>query len=432
MLSDPTTTAGGRGTGAANAHYRGRVTAPVPRPRPSTVRKLERSISPLASRAMAGIEADLPWYQAMGAQERSWLGLVAQAGIAAFVAWFRSPPDSRDRAVADVFATAPRELVRSVTLAQTVEVVRRIVEVVEAAVDTIVDESEVPLVREAVLRYSREVAFSAAQLYAEAAEQRGAWDARLEALLVDALLRGENSDAVRSRSAALGWAQVDRVVAIAGHPPDGDSEAVVEAVRRAAHAAAADVLTGVQSDRLVVVLGSTRDLAAAVAGVSGQFGAGPVVIGPEVGDLVSATASAGAALAGLAAAPGWPDAPRPVHAVDLLPERALTGDPAARGQLLSGLYRPLVAAGAPILETVAAFLENGGSVEATARLLFVHPNTVRYRLRRVADITGYSPTEARDSYTLRMAITLGRLAEAAAAGAEDAPAGAPGGGGTEL
>jgi DNA-binding PucR family transcriptional regulator len=392
------------------------MASPEPRPRPSTVRKLERSISPLAAKALAGIEADLPWYQTMGAQERSWLGLVAQAGIAAFVAWYRSAPEARDRAVADVFATAPRELVRSVTLAQTVDVVRRIVEVVEAEVDAIVDEAEAPRVREAVLRYSREVAFSAALLYAEAAEQRGAWDARLEALLVDALLRGE-SDAVRSRAAALGWAQLDRVLAIAGHPPAGNSEAVVDAVRRAAHGSGADVLTGVQSDRLVVVLGSTSELGPATGAVAAQFGPGAVVIGPEVPDLVSATSSAAAALAGLAAAPGWPDAPRPVHSVDLLPERALIGDAAARAQLLSGLYSPLAGAGATILETVAAFLENGGSVEATARLLFVHPNTVRYRLRRVADVTGYSPTEARDSYTLRVAITLGRLADAEPAAA---------------
>ena len=44
--------------------------------------------------------------------------------------------------------------------------------------------------REAVLRFSREVAFAAARVYARAAESRGAWDARLQALLVDALLRG--------------------------------------------------------------------------------------------------------------------------------------------------------------------------------------------------------------------------------------------------
>jgi DNA-binding PucR family transcriptional regulator len=382
-------------------------------PRPATVRRLERAIGPLAKKVVADLDRDLPWYRAMSAQERSWLGLVAQAGIAAFVAWYRSP-DSRAGTTAEVFGTAPRELVRSVSLGQTVELVRRIVELVESQVEDIVDPADVPAVRESVLRYSREIAFAAAGLYAHAAEERGAWDARLESLVVDALLRADGAEAVRSRAAALGWTDTDQVVVVAGHPPDGDSESVVEAVRRAAHSAGADVLTGVQSDRLVVVLGlrgKRADLEGAVAAVTGQYGPGPVVVGATVPDLVSATSSAGAALAGLAAAPGWPDAPRPVPAVELLPERALSGDPTAAEQLCRELYAPLVAAGPPILETVAAFLENGGSVETTARLLFIHPNTVRYRLRRVTDVTGYSPTEARDSYTLRVALTLGRLAD---------------------
>ncbi len=59
--------------------------------------------------------------------------------------------------------------------------------------------------REAILRYSREIAFSAAEVYARAAETRGAWDARLEALVVDALVRGEVDDDLPSRAAALGW-----------------------------------------------------------------------------------------------------------------------------------------------------------------------------------------------------------------------------------
>lgn len=381
-------------------------------PRPATVRQLERAIGPLAKKVIADLERDLSWYRAMSAQERSWLGLVAQAGIAAFVAWYRSP-QVRAGTTAEVFGTAPRELVRSVSLGQTVELVRRIVEAVESQVEDIVEPGEVAAVRESVLRYSREIAFAAAQLYANAAEERGAWDARLEALVVDALLRGDSQDVVRSRAAALGWADTDKVVVLAGHPPAGDTEAVVAAVRRAARAVGADVLTGVQTDRLVVVVGMRGprlDLDAAVAAVTGQFGVGPVVVGTTVTDLVGATGSAASALAGLAAAPGWPDAPRPVASVELLPERALAGDPTAREQLRLELYDPLQAAGPPIMETVAAFLENGGSVETTARLLFIHPNTVRYRLRRVSDVTGYSPTESRDSFTLRIALTLGRLA----------------------
>jgi DNA-binding PucR family transcriptional regulator len=42
-------------------------------------------------------------------------------------------------------------------------------------------------------------------------------------------------------------------------------------------------------------------------------------------------------------------------------------------------------------------------------MLFVHPNTVRYRLRRVTDVTGLVPTNARSALTLRIALTLGRL-----------------------
>jgi hypothetical protein len=41
--------------------------------------------------------------------------------------------------------------------------------------------------------------------------------------------------------------------------------------------------------------------------------------------------------------------------------------------------------------------------------LFVHPNTVRYRLKRIADFTGRDPTLPRDAYVLRVASTVGRL-----------------------
>ena len=45
-------------------------------------------------------------------------------------------------------------------------------------------------------------------------------------------------------------------------------------------------------------------------------------------------------------------------------------------------------------------------------MLFVHPNTVRYRLRRVAEVTGYAPADPRHALTLRLALALGRLADA--------------------
>jgi DNA-binding PucR family transcriptional regulator len=98
-----------------------------------------------------------------------------------------------------------------------------------------------------------------------------------------------------------------------------------------------------------------------------------------------------------------------VAAADLLAERAIAGDERAKRQLVDEVYRPLTEAGASVLETVTAFLELASSLEATARMLFVHPNTVRYRLRRVTDVTGLVPTNARCAFTLRIALTLGRL-----------------------
>ncbi len=98
---------------------------------------------------------------------------------------------------------------------------------------------------------------------------------------------------------------------------------------------------------------------------------------------------------------------------DLLPERVLAGDGAARRALVDRIYRPLVeAAGGSLLETATAYVESGSALESTARTLFVHPNTVRYRLRRVTEITGYDPTDPREGFVLRSALALGRLASA--------------------
>jgi DNA-binding PucR family transcriptional regulator len=94
---------------------------------------------------------------------------------------------------------------------------------------------------------------------------------------------------------------------------------------------------------------------------------------------------------------------------DLLPERALSGDGHARRQLVQDVFLPLVEAGPSTVDTVSVYLDHGGSIEGTARALFVHPNTVRYRLRRAAEVTGLTPSDARHAYTYRLALTLGRL-----------------------
>ena len=384
-----------------------------------TVRRIERATGTLGTAAIAAMDQRLPWYRNMSAENRSWLGLVAQAGIAAFVNWLRHPERNRP-AVTEVFGTAPRELARAVSLQHAVEMVRVIIDAVEAQVDELAAPGNEAALREAVLTYAREIAFSAAQVYARTAEARGAWDARLEALVVDSLVHDETEDSLHSWASALNWSSepVTVLVGTLGDEegdgskgqPASTAEPLMDELRTQARRARLDLLAGVQGNRLILVIGGSDDPIAVAERFAGRFGPGPVIAGPLVRDLRTASVSARAALAALRAARAWPDAPRPAGADDLLPERALDGDPDARAALISEVYEPLLGGGHALLDTLTTYLEQGSSLEATARLLFVHPNTVRYRLRRVAELTDYTPSAGRDGFTLWVAIALGRLA----------------------
>jgi DNA-binding PucR family transcriptional regulator len=271
------------------------------------------------------------------------------------------------------------------------------------------DEDERRVLTEAVLRYGREVAFTSAMSYATAAETRGAWDARLEASVVDAIVRGDAEESLLSRAAALGWDLDEPATVLVGNSPSDDPPTVVYEVRSRAARANRPVLLGVQGSRLIVVLAGETDDEKVLTKLSASFGDGPVVAGPTVASIADAHRSSAEALSGLRAVVAWPAAPRPVRSTDLLPERALAGDPEAEWQLIDQIARPLEKAGGALLETVETYLEAGGVLETCARLLFVHPNTVRYRLRKATEITGQNANLPRDALVLRIALAVGRL-----------------------
>ena len=97
------------------------------------------------------------------------------------------------------------------------------------------------------------------------------------------------------------------------------------------------------------------------------------MVGPAVRDLAEAGTSADVALAGRQCVAAWPDAPRPVLADALLPERALAGDTLARLALVSRTSssrspRPAATCCRPS----RCCAQCGGSIEGSARALFVH------------------------------------------------------------
>ncbi len=384
---------------------------PDARAKAETLAWLRRISGDLATATINRLQETLPWYAEMPPARRSSVGLVAQAGITSFIQWYEDPT-STPRIAADIFAAAPRELLRSVSLTQTLQLVRVTVEVTEERVAGRGDD-----VREAILLYSRDVAYTAADVYARAAEARGLWDARLEALVVDSILTGEADDELPSRIAALGWHGHGAVAVLVGTtPPQFD----VDQLRRAARKMGVDVLVGVQGLRLVLVIGRAElpgrveqtvelPFIEIARRLEPGFGEGHLVLGPTVPALVDASQSARAALAGFAVAAAWRHAPRPVEADDLLPERALAGDSVAKSTLVERIYRPLLAHSTDLVTTLWSYLDNGRSLEATARELFVHPNTVRYRLKRVSDVIGWDATGPREALILQTALILGSI-----------------------
>ncbi|MDQ1548240.1 MAG: hypothetical protein QOH69_3144 [Actinomycetota bacterium] len=387
----------------------------APKTKAQTLAWLRTISGELSTATLKRLEDTLPWYGDMPPGRRSAVGLVAQAGITSFISWFEDPK-STPWIAADVFGAAPRELLRSVSLTQTLQLIRITVEVVENRV-TASDE----VLREAILLYSREIAFAAADVYARAAEARGLWDARLEALVVDSILSGEYDNELPSRIAALGWNGHGEVCVLVGTTP---RVLDVDQLRRTARHLDADVLIGVQGNRLVLVIGRAEpapletddakpplpflDIAKQL---EPGFGPGHLVLGHEVPTLVDASKSARAALAGFAVARSWRNAPRPTLADDLLPERAFAGDALARSTLINRIYKPLQAHSTELLATLWCYLDNGRSLEATARELFVHPNTVRYRLKRISEVIGWDATGAREALILQSALIVGSIAE---------------------
>lgn len=378
-----------------------------------TLQWLRNSSGELATTTLARLEDTLPWYREMPPSRRSSVGMVAQAGITSFIQWFEDP-DSPAWSAADVFNAAPRELLRSVSLQETLQLIKVTVEVVE---EYLRDGSKG--LHEAILLYSREIAFAAADVYARAAEARGLWDQRLEALVVDSILAGEYDSEMPSRIAALGWSGTGDVAVVVGTSP---RQVEVDQIRRVARHVNADVLIGVQGSRLVVVIGhraSHDDESPAgstpfvdiVREMDQWFGDGPLVLGPAVSSVLDSASSARAALSGFAVAGSFRHHDRPLLADDALPERALAGDTLARQSLVGQIYEPLRDHPLDLLSTVWTYFETGASLEATAKELFVHPNTVRYRLKKIADVLDFDPSDARDALTIHMAIILGHITE---------------------
>ncbi|MCV7101144.1 PucR family transcriptional regulator [Mycobacterium palustre] len=384
----------------------------------SLLRRLKQYSGRLATEAVSAMHERLPFFADLEASQRASVALVVQTAVVNFVEWMHDP-HSNVSYTAQAFELVPQDVTRRIALRHSVDMVRVTMEFFEEVVPLVArSEEQLTALTVGILKYSRDLAFTFAGEYADAAEARGTWDSRMEASVVDAVVRGDTGPELLSRAAALNWDTTAPATVVVGIPVPGHdgsdgaggTQRASQDVRDIAAKHGRAALTDVHGTWLVaIVSGHLSPTDKFLGDLLNAFSDGPVVIGPTAPMLTAAYHSASEAISGMNAVAGWRGAPRPVLARELLPERALMGDASAIVALHTDVMGPLAEAGPTLVETLDAFLDSGGAIEACARKLFVHPNTVRYRLKRITDFTGRDPTQPRDAYVLRVASTVGQL-----------------------
>jgi PucR C-terminal helix-turn-helix domain len=99
-----------------------------------------------------------------------------------------------------------------------------------------------------------------------------------------------------------------------------------------------------------------------------------------------------------------------------VPELLLARSPDLAARITDRVLGPLEAyaerRSSGLLETLDAFLACGLDRRRTAEQLHVHPNTLDYRLRRVAELTSLDPGDPRDLVMLELALARRKLSRA--------------------
>jgi len=109
------------------------------------------------------------------------------------------------------------------------------------------------------------------------------------------------------------------------------------------------------------------------------------------------------------------NSPGPLRFLDLDLERIVLASDDLRGlavRTLEPLHSYDRRRKSDLIETLSVFIDSGLNVIDTAGRLFVHPNTVSYRLRRIGEISGHDPKSGRGMLVLSLALLGSRLSGA--------------------
>ena len=315
----------------------------------------------LLRKTLDHLEEALPWARSLPADGRRTLEGAIRTALDDLLARL----DSQGKEEGEVPSPVPAELSRSLGPHRAMELTRVILDMLEEAGRTMGAEGE-----RSTLVYARHAATAAAGLYADLAEARSGRKAVTESRIIRHLIEKTADTRTVDDLARLGWPTEFDCFAVVGEAQGNDDGQGMENARQPIHTTVAHeggrALVG-ESDGLMAVLinpdrsGTPADFCASILRFFADESA--VCLGPLRHGISGAEASIRAALSTHAAAPAVADPitaalPRPLHADDLLPERALNGDRDAADQLYQEVYLSLAGQDpdGPLPTTLLTFL----------------------------------------------------------------------------
>ena len=265
---------------------------------------------------------------------------------------------------------------------------------------------------EAMFAYIDELSAESAEGYAEEQSAAAGERQRLRQRLVRLVAQepAPEEEAVRAAAAAAGWTLPPLLAALVTSGAADDDEAQLDALAARLARRMGEGAIGAGVGRLACVLvpdpdapGRRRRLKAASQGRA-------VALGPSVGLPRAGTSVRRAAATHALLAAGRLGDARFAAAEDHMPALVLSADPLLAAELAERLLTPLVALAdgprARLTETLRAWLDRPGQVQAVAGELGVHPQTVRYRLRQLRELFGERLEDPEGRFELALALRV--------------------------
>jgi sugar diacid utilization regulator len=225
-------------------------------------------------------------------------------------------------------------------------------------------------------------------------------DARLRTSLVLDLVSGTDADSATllSRAQALGYdlGRPHRVVMVQAYLADQDSEILFRAVSRAVAALRVGVLTAVHLRDVIVLADREAPWEQFRARVVTELHGGRCRLGVggpciELGDFSRSSQEADLALR-MQREAGGPERVTLFDELGVYKVLAMSGDMATMERFVAEWLGRLVdydsQHGTALVLTLSEYLDCGGNYDATARALSVHRSTLKYRLKRIREVSG--------------------------------------------